>query len=328
MAKSNFLDKNNIKTLWDVISDEEIFKTHRTDIKNSILQIFSENIKGFYNSESKNSKITLMEMNKKYILMILNFIKTTFPKPSRIVIHEEKEKELITIEERQQDRTSQFNKSLNIMEEEFKNAMALPVPEIPNFSDNVKESPITEMERAIKEMAEQRNYDMEQINKNYNNNVIDSNWLQPTETSTKPTNFTKENNSANVNSRLKHIKLENMNNFDENKNVNQVIDLNKRQTITKKHIQWFDQEKPKENIEIILEENNNDEQDQDQDIKDIFSKLKPIQHVSERNRITTLEETVQNMKTKMEEMNTNIETINTNMNEILKLLQEKNNNNT
>ena len=111
------MDKQNIATLWDVISDEELFKTHNADVKNTILQLFSDNIKGFYNSESKNSKITLMEMNKKYILMVLNFIKTYYPKPSinKIVIKEEiplNNKDLITVEERKQERMTEINKTI------------------------------------------------------------------------------------------------------------------------------------------------------------------------------------------------------------------------
>ena len=45
------------------------------------------------------------------------------------------------------------------------------IPDTPIFNDNIDDKPITEMERAIKEMVEQRNYDMELINKSYNTNT-------------------------------------------------------------------------------------------------------------------------------------------------------------
>jgi hypothetical protein len=169
MSKLQFLEKTNVNMLWDVIADEELFKNHTTEVKNTILQLFTDNIKGFYTSETKNPKITLMEMNKKYIVMILNFIKTYYPTPTlnKIVIKEEiklDNKELITIEERKKGRLTEFDTKLNKVEEEFKNAMALPVPETPKFSDDVKEEPLLDMEKAIKEMAEQRNYEVQQIN--------------------------------------------------------------------------------------------------------------------------------------------------------------------
>jgi hypothetical protein len=170
MSKSQFLDKSNVATLWEVISDEELFKSHTADVKNAILQLFSDNIKSFFNSESKNNKITLIEMNKKYILTILNFIKTYYPVPTlqKIVIKEEiqpTQKEIITIEERKQERLSDFDAKLHLVEEEFKNAISRPIPETPNFSDNIKEQTIKEMEKAIQEITEQRNYEIQQITK-------------------------------------------------------------------------------------------------------------------------------------------------------------------
>jgi len=170
MSKTHFLDKANITTLWEVISDENIFKSHTADVKNAILQLFSDNIKGFYNSEIKNTKITLIEMNKKYILTILNFITTYYPAPTlqKIVIQEEiqpTQKDVITIEERKQERLSEFDNKLHLAQEEFKNAITKPIPETPNFSDNIKEKPILEMEKAIQEITEQRNYEIQQITK-------------------------------------------------------------------------------------------------------------------------------------------------------------------
>jgi hypothetical protein len=273
MSKSQFLEKSNINMLWDVIADEDIFKNHTTDIKNTILQLFSDNIKGFYNSESKNSKITLMEMNKKYILMILNFIKTYYPIPTmnKIVIKEEiqlNNKDLFTIEERKKERLTEFDTKLQMVEEEFKNAMTLPVPEIPKFSDNVKEEPVIDMEKAIKEIAQQRNYEIQQINKI-------NNLTQPTQQN--QPNQTQQNN----------------------------LEKNNRTLENKKHIHWEDEEK-KENVTINFEEDLEDMEE-----KDIFSKLKPNLKKQETNneelinRIKYLEESIENLKKEMNEIKKN-----------------------
>jgi hypothetical protein len=315
MSKESFLNKNNVATLWDVIADEDIFKNHSTDVKSSILQIFSDNIKGFYNSESRNSKISLMEMNKKYIVMILNFIKTNYPSPTinKIVIHNEQVQlnntELVTIEERKKERQNDFESKLQIAEEEFRNAIKQPLPETPNFSDNVKEKPITEMERAIKEMLEQRNYEIEQINNQThlkNANVMDN--ITKINTINNANHNTNHNANHNANRRLKHIQVDN------------VEYLNQKQSSNKKHIQWQDEinkdNKINDNIQLIVEDyNNNDNNDKDDtEEQNIFSKLKPI--TNDKNRIDILENQVKNINTKIDE-------INLRLNQMLNLLQNK-----
>ena len=117
---SNFLNKDNILMLWDVISDEHIFNFLSKDIQNDIYKTFLDNLKQFYDVERKNSN--LVEINKKYIMLILNYIKTNYPQkiPTKIKILDEPEtKNLITYEEIQNDRKSQFEKDLMKREEEW-----------------------------------------------------------------------------------------------------------------------------------------------------------------------------------------------------------------
>ena len=121
MSKTTFLSKNNMSTLWEVISDETIFKEQTTSTKNSILKIFSDHITNFFNAESVNPNATLFEMNKKYILLILNFIKTNFPGSTKIVIHSEEVSpslplSSITSEERQKERMSQLEREMLVLE--------------------------------------------------------------------------------------------------------------------------------------------------------------------------------------------------------------------
>ena len=77
MNHSNFLHKENVNTLWDVISDEHMFKALNRDSQSQVLQVFSNNIKGFFENE-KTKTTSLIEMNKKYIVLILNYIKNNF----------------------------------------------------------------------------------------------------------------------------------------------------------------------------------------------------------------------------------------------------------
>ena len=101
MSNSDFLKNANISMLWDVISDEEIFQVLSRDSQSEISQIFIKNINGFFEIERKKNS-NLIEINKKYILLILNHIKTNYPKKvhNKIkIFNEAPVKELITYEE-------------------------------------------------------------------------------------------------------------------------------------------------------------------------------------------------------------------------------------
>jgi hypothetical protein len=183
-----FTKKENIQTLWDVISDENIFRFLTPDIQSKVHTLFLNNIQGFFENERAKSS-SLVDLNKKYILLILNHIKQTYPyQPSKIKIHSEPPlKELITFEEIQNDKKSQFERDLSRRQDEFEDSMTIKAPPVPEFSDPEGKSdrPIKEMDKILKEMQAQRNYEVEQINRTYNaSNQVD-NWLKPVETSLK-----------------------------------------------------------------------------------------------------------------------------------------------
>ena len=90
MNIGNFLQKENINMLWDVISDEDIFKFLTRDVQSKISQLFLNNINGFFETERiKTNNIT--DINKKYILLILNHIKKNYhhQMPNKIKILDE-----------------------------------------------------------------------------------------------------------------------------------------------------------------------------------------------------------------------------------------------
>ena len=195
----DFLTTNNINVLWDVIESE---KSVPKESLKQISELFNSNIQGFYNSEKVHGT-SLFEMNKKYIMLILNYVKNS---RNKIVIHDNDKKPAITFEEIKEDRRSQFDKDYSKIQDNFNSVMAPPTPPKPNFGD-IKDSPINEMETAIQKMTEQRKYDIDQINKNYKPPTA---WLP------------------------NHIKIHN----DEPKEKPQVIDLVKRNN--ERHITWSD----------------------------------------------------------------------------------------
>ena len=194
MNISDFLTKPNITTLWDVISDEEIFKFLTKEVQSKVSQVFLNNIKGFFEIESTKTK-SLIDINKKYIMLLLNHIRTNYPQqmPNKIKIFEEAPvKESITYEEIQNDRKSQFEKDFVKRQEEFTNSMSLDVPPVPEFSDKYNDTPIGEMDKIIKEMTAKRNYEVEEFNRNYQTDINQANnWLKTQETSVKSEKFIK-----------------------------------------------------------------------------------------------------------------------------------------
>jgi hypothetical protein len=139
MNTTNFLNNENVKVLWDVVIDEDIIKRQSREFHENILKLFRNNLKGFYDVESQKTT-NLVDMNKKYILLILNHANKQIkqnvkPEYRKIKILDElpqkKVNELITYEEIQNDKRSQFDKDLNRRQEEFTNSMALPVPPVP-----------------------------------------------------------------------------------------------------------------------------------------------------------------------------------------------------
>jgi hypothetical protein len=185
----DFIKKENIDTIWEVIRDSDIFKFLTKDIQVNVLKLFTENIKGFFDVE-RTKTTNLIEMNKKYILLILNHIKKNYPNnmPNKIKIYNDSEpKESITYEEIQNEKKTQFESDFMKRQQEFTSAMTLAVPETPEFKDKFIDEPINEMEKMIQEITAKRNYDVEQINRSYQKDS--DKWLKSQETSIKSEKF-------------------------------------------------------------------------------------------------------------------------------------------
>lgn len=189
----SFLTKENVNMLWEVIEDENFVKFLKKDAQQNIQNVFKNNLKDFYEKEFSNST-DLIELNKKYVMLMISYITQNFQynKPNKIKIHNNNleidgsgQKELITYEEIQNDKKTQFEMELTQRKEEFENAMEIKVPSIPIFKDTLNDAPITEMEKMIQEITQQRNYDVEQINKINSLNSLSNSWLEPQNTSNK-----------------------------------------------------------------------------------------------------------------------------------------------
>jgi hypothetical protein len=301
MSTNDFLTKQNVDLLWEVIIDDDLFKNKPKELLlskvNEIGNMFTQTLRGFNEVEKKNSN-NLMSMNKKFVLLMLNRSHSII-NSNQQQTQTQKPKELITSSDLQSERMSQFEKDLSHKQTEFTNAMSLPIPPVPNFSDNLDE-PIGEMELEIKKVLEQRNYDIEQLNKTMSNTNADS-WLKPQKTSVKNEKIVSSlntNNTNNTNS-LKYIKIDNEN--IENSIIKKdIIDLSQ-----KKHISWEDElENEKQNIFLKIVDKEDDLEN------NIFKKLKKINseadnsssnvNININNRINILEDKINGLNNKMD----------------------------
>jgi len=305
MSTNDFLTKQNVDLLWEVIIDDDLFKNKPKELINQIGAIFRQHLRGFNEAEINNSS-NLMSMNKRFIGLMLNHSYSII-NASKNPIPPQKTRDLITSSDLQSERMSQFEKDLSQKQSEFTNAMSLPVPPVPKFSDNNLDEPIGEMELAIKKALEQRNYDIEQVSKNLNKSNADS-WLKPQETSLKSEKKTPQNKvnlNNNSSNSLKYIKIDNTN-IENSIIKNDIIDL-----APKKHISWED-----DNINLHFFENENIENKVIED--DIFKKLKKIEpqtDVSSNMNINI------NINDRMDILEDKIEGLNSKIDTLIKLLQ-------
>lgn len=293
MSTNDFLKKQNIDLLWEVIIDDDLFKNKPKELINKISNIFSQNLRGF-NEAEKNNSTNLTNMNKKFIRLIMdytnNIIYETLQK-------KQNQKEVITSSDLQLERITQFEKDLSQKQTEFTNAMSLPVPPVPKFSDNNIDEPIGEMELAIKKVLEQRNYDIEQVSKNLNKSNADS-WLKSQETSLKSEKILPTIKPKMEINSVKYIKIDNE--PIENSIIKKdIIDLSR-----KKQISWEDENI---NLQIIEVENKVNEDD-------IFKKLKKIAPRNTDSLNININDRMNILEDKLEGLNNKVDLI-------LKLLQ-------
>lgn len=294
--------------LWDVVSDEEIFLFLTPDIQSKISQLFINNIPGFFEIERTKTK-SLVDLNKKYILLILNHIKKTYSyEPNKIKIYNEKPvKELITYEEIQNDRKTQFEKDLTRRQEEFEDSISIKAPAVPDFSDKKTDEPIKEMEKILKEMQAQRNYEVEQINRTYNNSNQIDNWLKPQDTSVKSDKF-QDSEKHEENQSYSRFKF--LNEFEQESSPTNV----------KKNVSW------KKNNEVNIF-NNSEEINEKEEDDNIFSKLKKVKKENIQLEIFEQPEVKQNfqIEDRILKLENEIKNIDKKMNKIIELLLNKNN---
>ena len=303
MSSVGFLSTSNTEMLWNIIM-EDVVTTKFTEnmVMEYIRNVFHKNLGPFFEIEGKTTN-DLIVLNKKYISWLLATINAFTRKNNTTALKSTADTKLITVEDIHKNRQTQFEQDLNARQQEFTNYMTLKTPEVPKFSIELDtDIPIKELEQTIKQMAAQRNYDVDMINKNNANPVDAQNWLTPAETSIKNEKYVPKNNMAD--NKVKYIKIDTIN-LDSSQH-NNIVDLNK-------HITWKDQIPDEPNIFNKLKKISI------QDITDINST-----HAHDDNKINIIElrNDVTQLSSDMHEMKTKISDVNNSIAQILKLLNK------
>jgi hypothetical protein len=187
----DFITTENIEMLWEIILDDVKDRIKSQEQVSNARGFFINQAKTFFERE-KIVKQNLMQMNKNFIEQIMMSFKQ--PQQQKINISN-KEPTNFTIEDLHSERLTAFEKSLQEKKNNFMNAMSVPVPETPNFSDVDLDKPIgSAMDELIARTLAQRNFEIENIHKSVNKNDVEK-WLKPAETSVKSEKIQENENS-------------------------------------------------------------------------------------------------------------------------------------
>jgi hypothetical protein len=248
--ESKFLNKQNLKLLWDVLLDElQIDPTNKTVLTN-IRTVFESNINPFTKNISLNSNIQLVNLNKQFLSQVVIAVNRLFPNLGReqdfkrIQISSEEVMSPYKIEDIHEARKDDFENQLKIKRNEFENSINLQKPKEMDFTEKIDDGKIKEMDALIAETIARRNFDIEQINKVTNVNTEDpENWLNPQKI-TKNTNTNINTNEKKQETKEKQEKQD----FNFYSKLKQI----EPKTNSKKNVTWDDDNN--NNMSLLIEE--------------------------------------------------------------------------
>jgi len=217
MNKSQFVNKDNLELLWEVLLDELNINQTNTNLITNVKTIFQSNINLFVSRS--NPKTTILEQNKQFLNQVLLAVNQLLPQQNmkRINITDEIVNEPYKIEDIQAARKTDFEKELERKKMELDNYLTITKPKELDFTDKNFTS-LPGMEVLLANKLVERNLDFDPI---YSNtlNIKPEEWLTPKKTSL---NSEKMEETKNIsNEELKYINNNNniINNIINNKKV-------------------------------------------------------------------------------------------------------------
>jgi hypothetical protein len=259
---SKFVNKQNLKLLWDVLLDEFNVDINNKQLASNIRTVFDSNIQPFTKNTSANSNgnVQLVNLNKQFLSQVVIAVNRLFPNLKkeqefkRIQISSEEVIEPYKVEDIHSERQNKFEKQVQQKRIEFEKSINLNKPAEVDFSEKIDDGKIKEMDTLIAETVARRKFDIEQIQHNLNTEDPE-NWLQPQQTQpTQPTQLL---------TKMK-IKNEQVQEKTEQQKSNSGIysklklkQINTNINVSKKNVSWTDQKltnSNNENLSLLIEE--------------------------------------------------------------------------
>ena len=282
-SKENFVSRENVEMLWELISDEDFMTIVREDELPNFQVRFVNDVKQFYQNE-KASDLNLMDMNKKFVDNIFGYWRTkmtttqtqtvkqqnylpNIATPNTYTQNQNASNSMtqITAADIQNVRMKEFESQLAQKKNEFTSAMTHKIPDKPKFNDDM-DTPIGEMEDLIAKTLAQRNFDISQIQMNIDKEKVET-FLKSQDTSIKA----EKAGSHKYNIDTSEVKFIKIGAEEVDVPITPTVDLLSSPLIVndKKHISWADEENIKLNIDstTYIGENNPTE-------NSFFSKIK------------------------------------------------------
>jgi len=289
-SNENFVSRENVEMLWELISDEDFMTIVREDELPNFQVRFVNDVKQFYQNE-KASDLNLMDMNKKFVDNIFGYWRTKMTTQTQSVkqhsylpniatpntYNQNQQKapdstQQITAEDIQNVRMKEFESQLAQKKNEFTSAMTHKIPDKPKFNDDM-DTPIGQMEDLIAKTLAQRNFDISQIQMNIDKEKVET-FLKSQDTSIKAEKVGSHKYNIDT-SEVKFIKI---GTEEVDVPITPTLDLLSSPLTEKKHISWADEENIKLNIDstTYIRENNSSE-------NSFFSKIKKRELNNETN---------------------------------------------
>jgi hypothetical protein len=311
----DFIITENIEMIWEIVLDDIKPRLKSQEQFTQARGFFINQARLFFERE-KNVQQNLMEMNKKFISLIMNSFNPQ-QQQQHSANNPPQSKQLFKAEDIQAERLNAFERGLADKKNDFMTAMSVPVPETPRFSDNTTDEPIGgAMGELIARTLAQRNFDVESIHKATNKEDVEK-WLKPAETSVKMEKVQQNQQSAN---QLEEKQKQ----YQYNQPAPKFIQIGEELPVLplgKKQISWGENQEYDNFIntsEIKLEINEISSRRSEDNNPNIFSRLKQVKEVSSLKE----EETVE-IKNEIKIMGDKIFNLEDKMNQILELLKNK-----
>tara|TARA_B100001059_G_C17827981_1_gene582711 strand:- start:889 stop:1983 length:1095 start_codon:yes stop_codon:yes gene_type:complete len=323
-----FLANDNLEMLWELLTEETSFKNKSPKNRQNIYDVFCNNLVSFNDTE-KQKGADLMNMNKKYVMSMINYINNLDSKElqnntlinslnkssssnlggsnSEGILKKNSQKYTpVTAEDIQNNRKILFEQELVKHQKDFDDVIKKHIPEELNFKIDLDDGPIKEMDKKIKEITAQRNYELQQINNSYDNNNVAKN-IPNTNTNLNAANLNAKTNAntnplPTTNDGKVYIQIDNKDINMKNEDIN-IINLD----------QISDNQVENTNITNMNTKTNTNTTTNTTtpniDISGLFNKLKKVDN-SSSNTTTPNTEEWNNINSKIDTMRNDITSIN------------------